>query len=335
MKHPILTAAAVLLMAGAAVTACKPKAGTGSHSASADTATAATPVAFCADSAMASVERQCSFGPRVPNTEAHRRCGDYIANAFRSRGLTVTEQTATLTAWDGTKLNARNIIASYRPELTARVLLCAHWDSRPWADADPDSTKHRQPVMAANDGASGVAVLLEVGRLLRELNPAVGVDLICFDAEDYGRPYWAEDGAQDDWCLGSRYWSRTPHTAGYTARFGILLDMVGGADARFHYEGFSLEYAQAVVGKVWSAAQTAGAGAYFPQADGGYVTDDHVPVNQYAGIPTIDIIPFDPAPGHSFAPGWHTTHDTPDRISPATLRAVGQTVLQVLADEPA
>lgn len=335
MKTPLLPLAASLLLSGMALCGCKQKAATDSGGEAGGQVATATDVAFCADSAMAFVTEQCAFGPRVPNSEAHTRCGDYIAAKFRSYGLTVTEQKAVLTGWDGVKLNNRNIIAAYQPENKTRVVLCAHWDSRPWADADPDSAKHREPVMAANDGASGVAVLIEVARLLSQLKPAVGVDLICFDSEDYGRPYWAEDGSGDgeDWCLGSTYWSKTPHESGYTARFGILLDMVGGLDARFHYEGFSLEYAQAIVGKVWSAAQIAGSGHYFPQADGGYVTDDHVPMNRHAGIPTIDIIPFGNDLSHSFSSTWHTTHDTPENIDPETMRAVGQTLLQVLAEE--
>lgn len=294
----------------------------------------ATSVKFSSDSAMAYVEAQCAFGPRVPNSEAHRRCGDYIAAKFRSLGLDVTEQRATFTAWDGTRLDGRNIIASWRPGQKERVLICAHWDSRPWADADPDSSKHREPVMAANDGASGVAVMLEVARKLAELRPAVGVDFICFDAEDYGAPYWGdapEDGS--DWCLGSAYWASHPHRPGYTARYGILLDMVGGQDARFCHEGFSLQYAQDVVARVWSAAETAGAADYFLNAEGGYAVDDHKPLNEVAGIPTIDIIPYVPSAPSSFGATWHTTADTPDNISPATLAAVGQTLLQVLAEE--
>ena len=328
----ILTAAAALLLAGSLI-ACNGQKNDAADETgtSADTATG---VEFSADSAMTYVQEQCSFGPRVPNSEAHRRCGDYIAAKFRSFGLDVTEQRATFTGWDGKRLDGRNIIAAYRPEEKERVIICAHWDSRPWADADPDSARHREPVMAANDGASGVAVLLETARKLAELKPAVGVDFICFDAEDYGAPYWGtapEDGS--DWCLGSQYWSAHPHKAGYTARYGILLDMVGGRDARFCHEGFSLQYAQDIVAKVWSAAETAGAADYFLNASGGYAVDDHKPMNEVAGIPTIDIIPYVPSAPSSFGATWHTTADTPDNIEPATLRAVGQTILQVLADE--
>lgn len=315
-------------------TGCKNQKSAESSTADADT-TALTPVKFNADSAYASVVEQCRFGARVPNSEAHAKCGDYIAARFRSYGLEVTEQKAALKAWDGNVLNARNIIAAYRPDLSERVIIAAHWESRPWADADPDSANHRKPVMAANDGASGVAVMLEVARLLENLKPNVGIDFICFDAEDYGAPYWADDQApQDgsDWCLGSQYWSRNPHKQGYTARYGILLDMVGGADAQYRYEGVSLRYAQNIMLRVWDTAQRVGAGDVFLQQEGGYAQDDHVPMNEIAGIPTIDIIPYLEGE-HTFGRTWHTVADTPDNISRETLRSVGQTLLQLLASE--
>lgn len=308
-----------------------------SPAAATDTDTVAvTVVKFNADSAFASIEAQCAFGPRVPNSAAHKACGDYISARFKALGLHVTEQAADLKAWDGQVLHSRNIIAAYRPELADRILLCAHWESRPWADADPDSANHRQPVMAANDGASGVAVMLEVARLLNELKPEFGVDFICFDAEDYGIPYWAE--AQDghdgsDWCLGSQYWAAHPHVPGYKAHFGILLDMVGGADARFCFEGFSMRYARDVMVRVWDAAQRADAGNLFVPTEGGYAQDDHLPINEVAGIPTIDIIPCIEGE-HTFGTTWHTVNDTPEHISRETLRGVGQTLVQFLSEHP-
>ena len=196
-----------------------------------DIATEPVGPAFNADSAYAYCKAQCDFGPRTMNSEAHDRCGDWIMAKFRQFGCTVTPQRVTLDGYDGTPLRSTNIIASYRPELPERILLCAHWDSRPWADNDPDSANWRKPVMGANDGASGVAVLLEVARQLgsdtTKLN--VGVDFVCFDAEDWGVPRWstATDNG-DSWALGAQHWSANPHKAGYKARFGILLDMVGG-----------------------------------------------------------------------------------------------------------
>ena len=290
-------------------------------------------VVFDGDSALAFARAQCEFGPRTPNSPALEKCGDYIVAQFKAAGLTVTEQRTKVTGWDGKQLGCRNIIAAFHPERKDRVVLAAHYDSRPWADKDADSTRHRTPVMAADDGASGVAVLLEVARHLQKLNPQIGVDLVCFDAEDYGAPYWAPENKRDDestFCLGSQYWSKNI-AADYKPRYGILLDRVGGADNRFYFEGFSLRYAQPVVTKVWDAARLAEAGDYFVQESGGFITDDHLPMNNIAGIPTIDIIAFNPDGG--FPAHWHTTGDTMDKLSAKTLRAVGQTLLQVLSEE--
>lgn len=330
MKYSILAALALTVLTFGS---CKNQNQT-AHGGNADTV-AVTKVTFNADSAYQYVVDQCNFGARVPNSAAHTACGDYIVRKFKSFGLTVTEQKADLKGWDGKTLKSRNIIAAFRPDAAERVVICAHWDSRPWADADPDSSRHREPVMAANDGASGVAVMLELARKLTELNPTVGVDFICFDAEDYGAPYWAEDQTpQDgtDWCLGSQYWSRNPHVEGYKARYGVLLDMVGGTDARYCYEGVSMRYARDIMVRTWDAATRAGADRLFVQEQGGYAQDDHVPMNEIAGIPTIDIIPFVEG-GNTFGATWHTVNDTPENISKETLRGVGQTLLQLLSEE--
>ena len=293
-------------------------------------------VSFSADSAYQFIVDQCDFGPRIPNSEAHEACGDYLVKKFQSYGLQVTEQKADLTAWDGVVLKARNIIASYNPQAAKRILLCAHWDCRPWADSDLNKNNHRVPVMGANDGASGVAVMLELARQCKAINPNIGVDFICFDMEDYGVPYWEmqrapQDGS--DWCLGSRYWARNPHIEGYKANYGILLDMVGGKDAKFCYEGNSLRYARNIVARVWSTADRLGYRHYFEQKDGSWATDDHVPVNVYRGIPCIDIIPYVESNDGSFGATWHTINDTPENISKDALKAVGQTLVEVLAEE--
>lgn len=323
-----------LLIMLATFTGCKNQSQTSSGQ---DTDTiAVTQVQFDADSAYASVVAQCDFGPRVPGSAAHDRCGDYIVARFKALGLSVSEQRADQKAWDGKVLHTRNIIAAYRPELADRIIICTHWESRPWADADPDSSLHREPVMAANDGASGVAVMLEVARKLEELKPELGIDFICFDSEDYGMPYWAEtDDVADgsDWCLGSQHWAAHPHVPGYKARFGILLDMVGGRDARFCFEGISMRYASEVMVHVWDAAGRAGASQLFLAEQGGYAQDDHVPMNEVAGIPTIDIIPYVEGE-HTFGATWHTTQDTPENISRETLKGVGQTLLQFLSEKP-
>ena len=285
-------------------------------------------LAFSADSAYAFCQQQCSFGPRTMNSDAHERCGAWIVEKFQSYGLQITEQRATLKGFDGTPLLSNNIIASYRPQQEDRILRCTHWDSRPWADNDPNPANHKKPVMAANDGASGVAVMLELARLLtiQAPNDSMGIDFVCFDAED-----WGDHGDSDSWALGAQHWARQASSQGYKARFGILLDMVGGQQARFYCEYHSLKYASHVVDRVWQAAEVAGYSSFFPRETGGGTTDDHVPVNQVAKIPCIDIIPFYPdCEESSFGPTWHTVSDDMQHIDPLTLRAVGQTLVQLV-----
>lgn len=291
---------------------------------------------FSADSAYEYCKAQCDFGPRTMNSEAHDRCEQWIIGKFQQYGCQVIPQKCTLTGYDGTPLKATNIIASMYPERPARVLLCAHWDSRPWADNDPDEKNHRTPVIAANDGASGVAVMIELARIIQKADSLkVGIDFICFDAEDWGTPQWDNNNYDgDSWALGAQYWSKNPHQANYDARYGILLDMVGGQGAHFYQEGMSKEYAQQIVDKVWAAAKVVGFGSYFPDAIGGKITDDHIPVNDNRKIPTIDIIPYYPDCQQSnFGPTWHTVIDDMDHIEKNTLQAVGQTVIQVLFSE--
>lgn len=296
--------------------------------------TAAAGPAFNADSAFLFCQQQCDFGPRTMNSKAHDLCEQWIINKFKGYGMTVIPQKCDLKGYDGTTLHSTNIIASYKPELTDRILLCAHWDSRPWADNDPDEANWKKPVMAANDGASGVAVMLEIARLTsQDLN--IGIDFICFDAEDYGFPQWeTTDDPGNTWALGAQYWAEHPHTPGYKARYGILLDMVGGQGAQFYQEIMSKHYARHIVDKVWRAASVVGYGSSFPMAEGTGVTDDHIPVNTTANIPCIDIIPYYPnCEQSSFGPTWHTLNDDMAHLDKNTLKAVGQTIIQVLFSE--
>ena len=308
---------------------------------------------FEADSAFQFCADQCAFGPRTMNSEAHEQCGQWIADKFAGYGLQVSRQTATLRGYDGTPLRATNIIASLNPEQQGnRILICAHWDSRPWADNDPNPDNHHTPVMAANDGASGVAVMLELARQLSQhpqnpqdpqhpqnpQNPqhpqSPPIDFICFDAEDWGIPQWAESTPDDGdtWALGAQHWAKNPHRRDFS--YGILLDMVGGEGARFYQEGYSLHYAPTVVRNVWKAAQVAGYSSFFPSQGGGTITDDHVPVNQLANIPCIDLVPYHPdCEASSFGPTWHTVNDDMQHIDKMTLKAVGQTLLQLLLTE--
>lgn len=290
--------------------------------------------AFNADSAYRYIQAQADFGPRVPNTDAHKACGEYLAQKLEQFGAKVYNQYADLMAYDNTILKARNIIGVYNPDSKRRVLLCSHWDSRPYADQDPDKKKHRNPILGVNDGASGVGVLLEVARQLQQQAPAIGIDIIFFDAEDYGTPYFYKGTYKSDtWCLGSQYWGRVPHVANYNARFGILLDMVGGKNATFYKEQFSQRTAGKYVNKIWDAAHSLGFGAFFPKEKGTEVTDDHVYVYNLRQIPCVDIINYDPNCDSGFGDFWHTADDNMDIIDKGTLNAVGQTVLEVIYKE--
>ena len=289
---------------------------------------------FNADSAYIYLQEQCDFGPRTMNSTAHDKCEKWIIQKFEQYGCKVTTQKATLNGYDGTPLRSTNIIASYNPEATTRIMFCAHWDCRPWADNDPDSTNWHKPIVAANDAASGVGVMIELARILKGSGLELGVDFICFDAEDYGTPQWFEgEDPGDTWALGAQYFANNL-PEGYAPRYGILLDMVGGVGAKFYREGMSMQYAPAIVKKVWNAARQVGYGSYFPKDDGGMITDDHIPVNQTANIPCIDVIPYYPdCAQSSFGPTWLTIADNMDNIDKNTLKAVGQTMVQVLFTE--
>ncbi len=288
---------------------------------------------FSADSAYNYVQKQVDFGPRVPNTQAHVQCAAYLTETLKKFGAEVHVQNVKLTAYNGDVLNASNIIGVYNPSSTKRILLCAHWDCRPWSDHDPDPANRYKPVTGANDGASGVGVLLEIARQLSDSLPAVGVDIVLFDAEDYGPHEDYSGKTEDAWCLGSQYWAKNPHVQSYNAMYGILLDMVGDANATFYKEYFSKYYAATIVNKVWNMAQELGFNDYFIHQAGGAVTDDHYYVNTLTGIPCIDIIDYKPSGKSGFVPYWHTVSDTMENISKNTLHAVGTTVLQVIYAE--
>jgi len=290
--------------------------------------------AFSADSAYAYVARQLSFGSRVPNTPAHKACGDWLAQKFRAFGANLIEQKDTVEAFDGTPLHMRNLIAQYQPEKRNRILLMAHWDTRPFADHDPDPANHLTPIPGASDGASGVGILLEIARHLKTHPTSLGIDLILFDVEDYGVPDQSEyEWKADSWCLGSQYWSHHLHRSDYSARFGILLDMVGAAHARFTREEVSLYYAPTIVDKIWNTARELGYGDDFSWQKTAQLVDDHRYVNEITGIPSIDIIQYDPATESNFGSYWHTLNDNLQIISKETLQVVGATVMTVIYRE--
>ncbi len=288
---------------------------------------------FSSDSAYSFVQNQIDFGPRVPNTDAHKQCAVYLSEKLTQYGANVTEQRVKLTAYNGDMLNSINIIGSFNQNARNRVLLMAHWDSRPWSDHDPDPQNRNVPVMGANDGASGVGVLLEVARHLKNISPDFGVDIVLFDSEDYGAPSDFQGPSEDSWCLGSQYWSKNPHIPGYRANFGILLDMVGAENAKFYKEQISMYYAPQLMDRVWAKAQSLGFSNFFVNDMGGGVTDDHLYVNQIAGIPSIDIIQHSPESDSGFGHYWHTTQDDMSVISRPTLLAVGTTLLHILFED--
>ncbi len=289
---------------------------------------------FNADSAYAFVQKQVDFGPRVPGSSAHQACGDWLVAKLQGYGAEVIEQTGSVTIYTGQKLPLRNIFARFNPEAKDRLLLFAHWDTRPFADRDTE--RKNEPIDGANDGASGVGVILEIARHLAVKDHGPGIDILFTDMEDYGQPSGAmgmDERSIDTWALGAQYFAKNPVVPGYTARFGILLDMVGAQDAKFYREAISMQYAPAIVHKVWKTAAALGHGDRFVQETKYFVgTDDHVPINKLLRIPSIDIIQFDPAT-QAFGPYWHTHDDNMDVIDLETLEAVGRTVLEVVWKE--
>jgi len=283
---------------------------------------------FNSDSAYFFIEQQVLFGPRSPNSEAHKKCGNYLISKLDSYGAKIYIQESIENRFDGEDLSMKNIIGSFLPEKKDRILLCAHWDSRFIADHDTERTK--EPIDGANDGASGVGVLIEVARQISIKQPDVGVDIIFFDLEDQG-----EGGGGDvlSWCIGSQYWSKTPHIFNYNADYGILLDMVGAPDAIFTQEAYSVEYAKEIIDKCWNQAIESGFSDYFSFEKTPGIIDDHLPINEIIKIPTIDIIEYDSSTENNFNQFWHTHGDDMNNISKETLNAVGQTVLDVLYNE--
>ncbi len=260
------------------------------------------------------LEKQVSFGPRVPNSKAHADCKNFLINEISKYADAVNLQNFTH-SYLGKNFNLTNIIASFNLNSGFRILLCAHWDSRPYADEEKETVKKIKPVPGANDGASGVAVLLEIARILKNNPPPIGVDIIFFDGEDLG-----DSGDLENFCIGSKYFAKNK-SPNYLPQFGILLDMVGDKDLQIFKERNSMRYAPDVVNYVWSIAREIGISEFKDEIKHD-IYDDHIPLNE-AGIRTIDIIDFD-------YPYWHTTEDTPDKCSPQSLEKVGKVVLNVI-----
>jgi len=308
------------------------------HEKKEDVSSAPTPLTkkaptFNADTAFWYVAKQTTFGPRVPNSKAHIQCGDFLVNSFKKYNVQVIEQKFEAKAFDGKQLKLRNIIASINPTASKRIIVASHWDARPIADnSEVDKNK---PIDGANDGASGVGVILELARLMKaDTSLKVGVDFILFDGEDYGQP---ENSGfpemKDSWCLGSQYWTKNLHKVGYSAYYGILLDMVGGKGARFAMDGTSAYFAPEVQKKIWQVAASSGFQSQFIDQQVEEIIDDHYYVNRDAKIPMVDIIEWEPSDGSYFSPTWHTHDDNIGNIDKNTLRAVGQTLLNAIYNE--
>lgn len=280
---------------------------------------------FNEDSAYAHVKFQCDQGPRIPGTKAHARVVEYFTQQLKTYTDTVIVQQAPIRTFDGKQFNMKNIVASFNPDVPNRVLLCAHYDTRPWADGD--TTDKYQPFISANDGPSGAGVLLEVARQLQLANTNMGIDIVLFDMEDYGQEQDDNRYPQQNntWCLGSQYWARNPHKAGYTARYGILLDMVGGKDAVFPKEGTSVQYAYKQQESIWRAAAQLGY-TNFTQAQTNPTIDDHLYINELAGIPTVDIVHY-LIEKSNYPDYHHSQNDNMQVIDKNTLKQVGTVVL--------
>jgi glutaminyl-peptide cyclotransferase len=283
--------------------------------------TGATRTQFNGDRAFEILVRQCDFGPRPPGSLAHEKTRAYLIQAMKQ----VTDTTATQDFdWkrDGKTYRLTNIIGVLNPDAKRKVMVAAHWDTRPIADFERNPADRQKPIIGANDGASGVAVVLELARVLKARRPEVGVIFMLFDGEDIGPKI-------DNMFLGSKHFAKNMGT--YRPERMILLDMVGDAQLSIPKEKYSLNSDRALMDRVWATAARLGYGAHFPNREGTYILDDHIPM-QEAGVPSINLIDFEyPDASHRY---WHTLADTPDKCSPRSLEAVGRTVQAVIMEWP-
>jgi glutaminyl-peptide cyclotransferase len=320
-----------LLLCLLCIASCKFGSNEGETSSDTPATSTVTAPQFYSDNAYAHVEKQLSFGPRVPGTKAQQQCADWmIAELKKSCDTVYVQKTNVMQPISSKVYPCINVIGSINPQAQSRVLLLCHWDSRAMADMDSNKANHSKAILAADDGASGVAVLIEMARAIKTQKLDIGVDILMADVEDMGRSEWEKPGLESTYALGTRYWARNPHLPGYKANYAICLDMVGARGAEFRLEQYSKQSAPDFQKKIWQTASNLGYNNYFIFEDGGAITDDHVEVIKYAGIPSVDIINIPAASTTGFAPHWHTMADNLSVIDKNTMRAVGQTVLQVL-----
>ncbi len=298
-------------LAGAALAACRD-------------APAPPPREFDSGRALQYAATQVGFGPRVPGKEGHRREVAWLDSLLRARADTLIVQQWTHVTARGDSLPLTNFIARFRPSAGERILFLAHWDTRPYSDG-PGSADRAAPVPGANDGASGVAVLLGIADALKRLPPAVGVDLLFVDGEDY-----ADFGNEpNDVLIGSRYYARHP-APGAKPGYAVLFDMIGDKDLRIAPEGNSVVAAPEVMTMIWKTAKSLGYDSVFVDGQGTPLTDDHVEL-QKAGIRAVDVVDFNYGPGNSY---WHTPNDTMDKISAASLGVIGDVALALIRINP-
>ena len=295
---------------------------------------------FSSDSAYAYIERQMAFGPRVPNSNAHMQCAVWLIEQLKAFGAEVELQKGFMPDYKGDNQQIYNIIGHFTPvqrdsasHASARILLGAHYDTRPWCDEEDDYSDRFYNVPGANDGASGVGVLLEVARQLGQKDSLkTPVDIIFFDCEDMGTPrVYTGAEREDTWCLGSQLWATNyAKNSAAVYAYGIVLDMVGAPDAVFPLEMYSTQYASNYQHQIWRAAEQLGYGAMFSKQQSYPITDDHYYINYIAGIPCVDVIHYDIRNATGFPHWWHTRNDNMDNISKSTLQAVGEVVMSQL-----
>ena len=294
---------------------------------------------FSADSAYTYIVQQLAFGARVPGTKAHEACGNWLVSELARHGAQVKSQYGTMTNYAGMPQAIRNVVAILEGNTSHAILLCAHWDCRPWSDEEELYENRFSPVMGANDGASGVGVILEIVRQLSirkskgEFIPSIQV--VFFDCEDMGTPaHFTGVQREHTWCLGSQLWAKEYNRSLQSIQYGVLLDMVGDPSATFPKEYFSMQYAGAYVERLWREANKLGYGRYFVQRATYYpITDDHYYVNTIASIPCVDVIDYKINTETGFAEWWHTQHDDIQNINKQTLQAVGETVLTTICSK--
>ena len=345
LKYLLL--ACTLLLAGCGLSAKRSVSESGQSSVSG--------LSFSGDSASAYVAGQVAFGPRVPGTDAHHDCVQYIGRTLERFGATVEIQTGEVMRYDGEWQHVANICAylpadsAYQGEKT--VLLCAHYDSRPWADQEEDYSHRMSPIPGANDGASGVGVLMEVARQWQNLSERKRpVEIVLFDCEDMGTPqFYTGKQREHTWCLGAQLWARMlvesrkskvesreskveSRESKAVYAFGILLDMVGDPNASFPREYYSEQYAGKYVEKIWRTAEQLGYGHRFVSTRSYPITDDHYYVNTIAKIPCVDIIHYVPGSETGFAWWWHTHSDDMRNVNPGTLQEVGKVLMSVIGE---